>query len=817
MVLFYVSSFQIALTHAKSDCDYAMTSALLDVNPAASASTNGGPIAIIDQKYGVETLFVDQDGTVVFAANGSDRVGTNILKDPNVASAIAQLPNTNDAVFVVNASALPFAKDQCIVEARHVYSCNLDLVIINDHPQIFVEQRKQMATLVFVLMLTLGLVLFFITYLIALYRRRLLRLATTDEVTNLANRKSFVALYEREAQEGRLAQSCAMLIDVDFFKRVNDSFGHAVGDEALRYVADRVSALVNGRGLCGRWGGDEFIAVIELPMEAARVEIERMISDIAAGNLEDGLKLSVSVGAVEVEEGAALNNVVEKADEALYVSKKNGRGFLTVYEEGVTPKVVYDDGTGNKQAAASNADAAKQATKESAAVEKVGERQPAPVVAAQVVAPQAVSTQAQAVPAKRVAPTASTVVDNLHTEHEDLTFDATTAPKATRGDVKFIDLLRARLFDSLLAGVYAMVPFVVGGGLLIACAFLIDGASVDYSSLTLTDRVAFGTITPLAGGIHAVGALAFGFIMPIFTARFAASLAGNEAYMAGFVGGYMVASGNAGFVGGVIAGVIAALVVHVVRDFMGELSHRAQSMTSIIVYPLFSLLVTYLALYWVIDPIMASVNGWLTAVLEDLSHGNHVLLGAVLGAFMAADLGGPVNKAAYVFGTTMATAGYGYVMPAVMLGGMVPPIAMALAIIFGKKWLPKRNRESAPGPMLVLGLSFITEGVLPFALADLLHVIPACIVGSATASALGVAFGCELLATHGGVFVFPVAIHPVLMLTALAVGSVVGAACYTLMYRLKARRQGAGKNEEAVDEQRSSASVVAQADADAIE
>lgn len=328
------------------------------------------------------------------------------------------------------------------------------------------------------------------------------------------------------------------------------------------------------------------------------------------------------------------------------------------------------------------------------------------------------------------------------------------------------------VIKSLLEAVHHMVPFVAAGGILIAIAFLIDGTSVDLSALPPEERAAFGSITPLAAGLSDVGSAAFNFMLPIFAAFFARGLGGPEAFMAGFAGGYLASQGSSGFLGAILAAVIAGVVCNLMRGFIAETSRQIQRIAPVLLYPLFSLLVMYLLLRFAVGPIAIAFEACLTSILNNLAQGNRTVLGGVLGAMMATDLGGPINKTAYHFGTASILIGEPDIMAAVMLGGMVPPCGIALSMLLFRNRFTQDERDTCAST-LFMGLAFITEGAIPFAITDLFRVIPSCMVGSAVASALSEAFGCTLMAPHGGIFVFPVVGNAALYLLSLFLGSIV--------------------------------------------
>ena len=330
-----------------------------------------------------------------------------------------------------------------------------------------------------------------------------------------------------------------------------------------------------------------------------------------------------------------------------------------------------------------------------------------------------------------------------------------------------------KIYTHLMNGVSHMLPFVVGGGILIAIAFLIDGFSVDLNSLPLDQRSNFGTITPLAAVFKSIGGVAFGFMLPILAGFIAMSIADRPGLVVGFVGGAIAANGTSGFLGALVAGFVAGYLVLLLKKIFSKLPESLDGIKTILLYPLFGVFLVGIIMMYVVEPPIGALNTAINNGLNGLNGASAILLGALLGGMMSVDMGGPVNKAAYVFGTASIAAGNYNIMAAVMVGGMVPPIAIALATIFFKKKFTEEERKAGP-TNFIMGLSFISEGAIPFAASDPLHVLPSCIVGSAVAGALSMAFGCTLMAPHGGIFVVPTIGHPLMYLIALAVGSVVG-------------------------------------------
>ena len=331
-----------------------------------------------------------------------------------------------------------------------------------------------------------------------------------------------------------------------------------------------------------------------------------------------------------------------------------------------------------------------------------------------------------------------------------------------------------QIYMQLMNGVSHMLPFVVGGGILIALAFLIDGLCVDMTSLTAEARQSFGSITPVAATRYSIGNLAFGFMLPVLAGFIAMSIADRPGLAVGFVGGAIAANGKSGFLGALVAGFLAGYLILLLKKLFEKLPEALEKIAPVLLYPVFGILIVGLVMTFVVEPPIGALNTALNTALTNMSGSSKVLLGIIVAGMMAVDMGGPFNKAAYVFGTASIAAGNYGIMAAVMIGGMVPPCAIALASLLFKDKFTKTERESAP-TNFIMGLAFITEGAIPFAASDPLHVIPACVIGSGLAGALSMAFNCTLMAPHGGVFVFPVVGNPLMYLAALAAGTVVGA------------------------------------------
>ena len=347
------------------------------------------------------------------------------------------------------------------------------------------------------------------------------------------------------------------------------------------------------------------------------------------------------------------------------------------------------------------------------------------------------------------------------------------------------DTVGHSLYKHLMNGVSHMLPFVVGGGIMIALAFLLDDYTIDPAN--------FGMNTPVAAFFKTVGGAAFGYMLPILAGFIAMSIADRPGLAVGFAGGVLAMNGtnfaglaagqttgvSGGFLAALLAGFAAGYIVQFLKKITDKLPASLNGIRPMLIYPLGGILIVG-AVMCGINPAMGIINNAVADWLNALGGSSRVLLGAIVAGMMSVDMGGPVNKAAYVFGTAALASGNYEVMAAVMVGGMVPPIAIALSTTFcPKKWTPDERRNGIVN--YVMGLCFVSEGAIPYAAADPLRVLPSCIVGSAVSGALSMLFGCALRAPHGGIFVFPVVDHPLLYVAALAVGSVAGAVILSLL------------------------------------
>ena len=349
-------------------------------------------------------------------------------------------------------------------------------------------------------------------------------------------------------------------------------------------------------------------------------------------------------------------------------------------------------------------------------------------------------------------------------------FKASGKKEASHSSIGGKESIGHQIYKHLMNGVSHMLPFVVGGGILIAIAFLIDGFSVDLNSLPADQRANFGTITQGAALFKGIGGTAFGFMLPILAGFIAMSIADRPGLAVGFVGGSIAANGTSGFLGALVAGFVAGYIVNLLKKIFSKLPESLDGVKPVLLYPLLGIFLIGVIMQFVVEPPIGALNTAINNGLNGLNGASAVVLGVLLGGMMAIDMGGPVNKAAYVFGTASIAAGNYNIMAAVMIGGMVPPLAIALATIFFKNKFTAEERKAGP-TNFIMGLSFITEGAIPFAASDPLNVLPACAVGSAVAGGLSMAFGCTLMAPHGGIFVVPTIGNPLMYLVALVIGA----------------------------------------------
>ena len=356
---------------------------------------------------------------------------------------------------------------------------------------------------------------------------------------------------------------------------------------------------------------------------------------------------------------------------------------------------------------------------------------------------------------------------------------ASSAAAASAGDS-----VGSAFYKHLMNGVSHMLPFVVGGGIMIALAFLLDDYSIDPSN--------FGSNTPLAAFFKTVGGEAFGFMLPVLAGFIAMSMADRPGLAVGFTGGALAVSGvsftsifngapavSGGFLAALLAGFVSGFVVSWLKKATEKLPQALDGIRPMLIYPLGGIFIVGVIMC-AVNPIMGALNSGLSGLLNYMGGSSKLLLGAVVGGMMSIDMGGPFNKASYAFGIAALSNGNYDIMAAVMVGGMVPPIAIAISTtFFPKKWTEEERNNGFVN--YIMGLCFISEGAIPYAAADPGRVIPSCIAGSAVSGALSMLFGCTLMAPHGGIFVFPTVGNPFMYIVALLIGSVVGALILTAL------------------------------------
>ncbi len=382
----------------------------------------------------------------------------------------------------------------------------------------------------------------------------------------------------------------------------------------------------------------------------------------------------------------------------------------------------------------------------------------------------------------------TTVANGIH-KAKDLIQEATSGNAPVyhhdgKGDEGNMDIgnesVGRQIYKHLMNGVSHMLPFVIGGGILIALAFLFD-------TWNPANPGAFGTGTPLAAVLKNIGGTAFGFMLPVLAGFIAMSIADRPGLAVGFVGGALANAGvtfasafdpkvpavSSGFLGALLAGFIAGYLVLGLKKLFANLPHSLEGIKPVLLYPLLGIFLVGIIILF-INPVMGVINTAISNGLNSMNGTSKILLGIVLGGMMSVDMGGPVNKAAYLFGTASLASGNFDIMAAVMAGGMVPPLVIALCTTFFRSKFTEKDRQAGL-VNYIMGLSFISEGAIPFAAADPIRVLPSCIIGSAVAGALSMAFGCALRAPHGGIFVIAIVTNPIAYLGAIIAGAVVGA------------------------------------------
>ena len=656
----------------------------------------------------IDIWVTDEAGNTVFASGELPRA--------EVDTALASMEEGTDLYLAWTGRRNLFQLNQELFLLRRLPDSGHSIMMLNHCGTAHATQRQQFALFAGIEIVLMSMMLVLLTNTISAYRRQLIRLATTDELTGLSNRKSFQQDYAKFVSEESVRPFSLFLADIDFFKQVNDTYGHAIGDKALQTMGEKLLEMRERcGGFVGRWGGDEFIGVLPLGSKKAYEALSELCKAVREAKCAEGANITISVGLAESDGEVSLARLTEKADQALYISKESGRNRATAYD----PSMVYES---------ADVKSGQSGDEARAAFTSKGE----------------------------------TVLEKT-----------VSIPDLTIGERMRI-FIREKLFVSILHGVKWMAPFVAGGGLLIGLAFLFDAVSVNLAELTVAERANLGSITPQAAIFKTIGSATFNFMLPVFAGFMAYSLAGEQAFMAGFVGGYMTIGSQSGFIGAMIAGLCAGLLAGQTKQFTSRMPKLFQKAAPILIYPIFNLLLMYAVSNFLITPVSAAVGTFFKMLLDKALAAGDLYIGILSGSMMAMDMGGIINKVAYNYAVAGLADGQTRVMASVMVGGMVPPIGIALSILmFGRKYHAE-ERERFAGT-LFMGLSFITEGALPFVFTDFIRVIPACTLGSAIAGMLSEVFGCALPAPHGGIFVLPVMEHPLLYLLAITVGASVTA------------------------------------------
>ena len=673
-----------------------------------------------DGKYkGISLWITDASGHILAQAdNNKSEFPSAYLEDEDGTSAMSMRTSGTRL----------FLADREICVSHGFFNGAYRLIVLNDGAQERYIQRTQYAVIFFMCMILVIVLIVLISNIISRYNEKLIRLATMDELTGLANRKSFTADFntKRETAENGTSEQSLFLLDIDFFKQINDSKGHASGDAALVLLADHIKEYVaKNRGMAGRWGGDEFIGTVSLPVDEAYSSLLDMCSKIREDSQRDVCSFTVSVGVTPVYRAMTLYELCENADKALYESKHHGRNTVTVFEKPQNEEVTEESEDVNAVIGADSL--------------KAGER------------------------------TAADVHEISH-------------PCMDQERDSLISILKEHFLSSIVFAVKWMTPFVAGGGILIALAFLFDAASIDLSTLSVDERSDLGSITSIATYIKLLGDTTFSFMLPVFSAFMAYKIAGESAFMAGFVGGYMVINTNSGFIGATLAGLAAGVVSREINLFINRLPGIFRGVAPVIIYPVFSLTIVQAISLFMIMPLTNLLGSVFDTILSFAKSQGINVVCTVAAGMMSVDMGGIINKIAYNYGIMSLETKENIIMAAVMAGGMVPPIGIAISAFIFRNRFSKEDRHGGL-VALFMGLSFITEGAIPYVITDFVRIIPSCIAGSALAGFLTAVFGCTLPAPHGGIFVLPVVGHPFRYMAAVAAGSLLTALLLGILKR----------------------------------
>ena len=681
----------------------------------------------------IQLDIIKKDGTVLYQSTGynQQKAGNDSPGEKWNDLQISSAGDENESIIWIGRNN-PFRLNQSLRVIRELYPNRIYMVLTNHCTAVNALQRRQFALFAGIELALMFVMVVLVSNTVFKYRRQILTLATTDELTGLANRKSFTLDFDEYVKKGEKEFSL-FLLDIDFFKQINDTYGHASGDLALQLLASSIKEMNDKYGgFSGRWGGDEFIGILPLPGEDARNVLKGLCDQVSSHVVEDKFKVTISAGVTPSNGETRLNRLSEWADTALYASKEGGRNQASLYTGGIKPDLF---------------------------------------VASSVIDTKEKRNNSQEV-----------ISDRKNTGGEtEKPVMADTDQKANQSDSesntigkRFKGYVREKLLSSTLFGVKWMAPFVAGGGILIGLAFLFDAASVDLMSLTVADRSNFGSITQLAATLKNIGGITFDFMLPVFAGFMAYGIAGESAFMAGFVGGYMTIQSQSGFIGAMIAGFAAGVIVMEMTQFFDRSPKFIQAIAPIVIYPIFNLLLMQAITWVIIMPISSFIGGIFTTLLDHAVSAGNTIAGALSAGMMSVDMGGIVNKVAYNYGVRGLETGGTGLMACVMAGGMVPPIGIFLSMVLFRRKYSSEEWERGPST-LFMGLSFITEGALPFVFTDVLRVIPSCIIGSAFAGFLSALFGCQLPAPHGGIFVLPVMGNWLGYIVALTAGSLLTA------------------------------------------
>ena len=668
------------------------------------------PDEVFLARSGFTFYLCQKDGTII---STSDESNPDDLLSIDLFSEYSDILDVNSDKFIyyeIETQGNPLYTSGRSISATS-YSDDQVLILFANGDEVRSSEARQFALILFIELLLLVIVIILVSNTIFRYRNQIVKLATFDDLTGLSNRRSFTMDFERFITN-KPRSSSLFILDVDYFKQINDNYGHAAGDKALKLVADNINSLILSNGLtAARWGGDEFIGILSCGVDEATMLLEKLNKDISNIKTDENFKITVSIGFTDIADEVNLSKITEMADLALYTSKKAGRDCVTLYDPSISDSIFNNE---------------------------------------------------------------TTTIKTSSSEFSDRSTDE--APKINKDLLKtrFKIFTRQKMLDSIISGTKAMIPFIAGGGILIGFAFLFDAASTDLSTLSIEERSDLGSITNIARVLKEIGQTCFNFMLPIFSAFMAKRLVGKEAFMAGFVGGCMAIDANAGFVGAICAAIIASFISYNIKVFSDNMRSFGKYATQIIIYPIISLLLMYLFSHYLLTPITQYLRTAVESLLDLLSAHSIVLSDTVASALMATDMGGIFNKAAYSYGTGSISNGSSHIMAAVMLGGMVPPIGISISMLLFKRKYSKPERSNLAAT-LFMGISFITESVLPFVLLDMFRVIVSCVAGAAVSGCLSSLFGCRLPAPHGGIFVFPLVTNAPFYVIALIAGSFVTA------------------------------------------